>query len=122
MNWTPVLQLLQLGTNVALGLLTAEGLIPSQLAALATGIEGAVVPFLSALQGNEPAPDVIMSGYTTLLNTLSALEADTSLPASTLSKVMEYIAATQDGTTAFLAAAKGYDPSLYPVQGQIASE
>src|SRR6185312_16282036 len=102
-DWKQVANLAELGAGVALNVLGAEGIVPTNAVVLAQGIEAAVNPLLSSVQtGKQPTSTVILAGYGAMIGSLNAVKQATGLAPDLIQKIDEYLAAAQAGTTAYL--------------------
>jgi hypothetical protein len=118
-DWKSVASLAELGGNVALNVLAAEGIVPQNSATLAVGIESALNPLLSAIQNKQPAQVDIMAGYAALIGSLNAVKQQTGLAPELLNRVTEYLAAAEAAATASITAAAGFNPGLFVVNPPI---
>ncbi len=118
----PVLlfNLISLALNTTLQLLGAQGITKQDYSKLAVTLEGAFGPLLALLpqwlKGGTAAPTAttdVLAAYATAIGVLNALKSQPGLPADMLAKIAEYISAAQDGTTAFLGAQQGFDPTNF---------
>jgi hypothetical protein len=118
-NWQQVTSLAELGGNIALSALGASGVIPSSSAAIASGVEAAINPLLSAIQGKASTATDIQAGYGALIGGLSILKAQTGIDPTLLSKVDEYLLAAQAGLTAYMTEQAGFNADLFTVNAPL---
>jgi len=118
-NWQEVASLAELGGNIALTALGASGVVPSSSAAIASGVEAAVNPLLSAIQGKSPVATDIQAGYGALIGALSILKSQAGLDSSLLSKINEYLLAAQAGLAAYMTEQAGFNIDLFTVDAPL---
>jgi hypothetical protein len=109
--WASLKQLLpaiELAGNVALLASPLAGFEP-----LVAGLENATQSAVQAIGTPQTASSALMTIYATIIAVLTILKQQPGLPAATLSKVDEYIAAAEAGTGAYFAAASGFSAANY---------
>lgn len=117
MDFTLLLPLIELAANTTLTVLSAQGITPANTGTLASALETSINPLISAIGKKSATTTDVMAGYGAMIGVLNALKQNTALEPAVLAKVTEYLAAAQDGTSAFLLASKGLDLSkLTPVE------
>jgi hypothetical protein len=114
-NWQEVTSLAELGGNVALTVLGTEGVVPASSAAVASGVEAAVNPLLTAISTGASSSTEIQAGYGGLIGGLGILKAQTGLDPALLSKIDEYLLAAQAGLVAYMTAQAGFNVALFTV-------
>lgn len=119
-NWQEVASLAELGGNVALTALGAAGVVPASASAIASGVEAAVNPLLSAIQGKASTATDIQAGYGALIGALTILKSQTGLDPALLSKIEEYLLAAQAGLTAYMTEQAGFNADLFEVNAPLA--
>lgn len=118
-NWQEVASLAELGGNVALTALGAAGVVPASASAIASGVEAAVNPLLSAIQGKASTATDIQAGYGALIGALTILKSQTGLDPALLSKIEEYLLAAQAGLTAYMTEQAGFNAALFEVNAPL---
>ena len=118
-NWQQLVSLSELGGNVALTFLGDAGLVPVNSAAIAAGVEAAVNPLLSAVQGKEPVAKDIQAGYGALIGSLGILKSKAGLDPTKLAKAEEYLAAAESGFEAYLTEQAGFNADLFTVNAPL---
>lgn len=107
-DWKSLIPILETAGNIA-ELALAPELIP-----LTSAAEAALNPILLKVAGGSvDVQTEVMAFYGTAISALSLAKAKGGLDAATSAKIDEYVAAAQDAMTAYFAAGKGFDPSLY---------
>lgn len=118
-NWQEVASLAELGGNVALTALGAAGVVPASASAIASGVEAAVNPLLSAIQGKASTATDIQAGYGALIGALTILKSQIGLDPALLSKIEEYLLAAQAGLTAYMTEQAGFNADLFTVNAPL---
>ncbi len=118
-DWQVVTSLAELGGNVALTALGANGVIPSNSAVIASGVEAAINPLLAAIQGKATAATDIQAGYGALIGGLSILKTQTGIDPALLAKIDEYLSAAQAGLAAYMTEQAGFNASLFVVNAPL---
>jgi hypothetical protein len=120
MDPTLIFGLISLGLNTALQLLNVQGVTKVDYSKLATSLESAFAPLIAMipawLKGGPTAPAVstdILAAYGTAIGVLNTLKATPGLSTAMVSQIEEYIAGAQDGTSAYLKASQGFDPTQF---------
>ena len=103
-NW---LSLVQLFSSVALTGLTAAGVVPPGVSALATGIESALQPLLSSIgSGNTKTQDTL-AAFGAMVGILQATSKQTGLSAQQLANIQALETAVSDAIVAFMSGETG---------------
>jgi len=118
-NWQQIASLAELGGNIALTFLGGAGIVPVGTAALASGIEAAFNPLLTAIEGKQPVQADIQAGYGALIGSLSVLKTQTGIAPDLLTKIDEYLAASNAGLTAYTAEQAGFNANLFVVNAPL---
>ena len=116
-DWKSLINVIELAGNTALTILIPGG---AAFAPLAAALEGAINPLLQSIGTKASVSSEIMTVYGTLIGILTVLKNTPGLPAATLAKVDEYLLAAQNGTSSYLLASKGFDPSQFAPVAPIA--
>lgn len=116
-NWQLLLGVLESAGNTAVSLLIPGG---AAFAPLITALEEAVNPLLQSIGKQSTTSDEVMTLFGTTIGILNILKAQKGLPAATLAKVEEYLAAAQAGLAAYLTAANGFDVAQFAPVAPIA--
>ena len=118
-NWQELASLAELGGNVALTALGTSGIVPANSAVIASGVEAALNPLLSAIQGKSPVATDIQAGYGALIGGLNILKDQTGIDPTLLAKINEYLLAAQAGLAAYMTEQAGFNASLFVVNAPL---
>jgi hypothetical protein len=119
MDPVAIFQLITLMVNVALQIPAVQKVTKGDYSQLALALEGAITPLFNLFKGmigggpQPAASDAILAGYATALGVLNALRKQPGLPQELIAKLDEYALGGQDAITGYLAASKGFDPTLF---------
>lgn len=116
-DWKSLLPVLELAGNTIVSVLVPGGVA---FLPLIGGIENALNPLIQSIGTKQSTGDELMIIYGTIIGTLTIVQQTPGVSAEILAKVAEYIKAAQDGTAAYLRAAKGFDPANYQPVAPIA--
>jgi hypothetical protein len=99
--------------NIAL--LAASGVIPGGpvIAQIAPALESALNALILGIRGKQVSAATYLAVLGAEIDALNALRAVPGIPADTLAKIEQYSVAIQSAIAEYMAAQKGYDPSLY---------
>lgn len=103
-NW---LTLVQLFSNVALTGLTAGGVLPPGTSLLVSGIENAILPLLSNIQGGQTKTQDTLAAFGAMVGILQATSKQTGLSAQQLSNIQALETAVSDAIVAFMTGESG---------------
>ena len=101
------------GINIAL--LAASGVIPGGplAATLAVPLENALNTLIANIKAKQVTASTYLSVLGAELDVIAALKAVPGIPADVLTKIGEYSIAVESAIAEYVAAQKGFDPSLY---------
>lgn len=103
-NW---LALVQLFANVGLVGLQAGGVLPPGTSLVVTGIEQALLPFLTNIQNGATKTQDTLAAFGAMVGILQATSKQTGLSAQQLSNIKALETAVSDAIVAFMAGAQG---------------
>lgn len=114
-NWSDIIPLLEVGTNVTLAALGTTGVVPGgpMAATLAQALEAAVNPLIAQLQNKGTTSQDVMAGFGTLIGVITALQKQAGLPVDVMNKLDSYAIAAQDGAAGYLTSQTGFNPAQY---------
>lgn len=103
------------GINIALLALTSTGVVPGGPLALqlASPLENALNTLIASIKSHAVNASTYLSVLGAEIDALNALKAVPGVPADTLTKINEYTIGVEGAIAEYMAAQKGYDPSLY---------
>lgn len=118
-DWAKALPIFEIASNVALIALGANGVVPSNTAALAATIEGGINPLIANLQSGAPKTSDLVVALGALIATINVLKANKSLDPAVLARLDEYGRAAQAALNGYLSVqTTGFDATAI---GQVAA-